>query len=100
MFNRPPHCDSIFLPQKLHYGVTPFTHSMAKLKEGKDRCNHNREDQRAQESERNSPGHGLEQTPLDALQREDRQISGDDDSPGIKYGPEYFAYCAANALQR
>src|ERR1700694_2919930 len=99
MLDCPANPDTIFLPQKSHDGVMPFTHSATELKEGQHGRNQDRKDQSANQREGDRPCHGLEQAPLDALQREDWQISGDDDGSGIEYGPKHFAHGVANALQ-
>ena len=50
----------------------------------------NRKCHGAEKSQRNRPGHGSEQAALHALQREDRQVGGDNDGDGVENRPLHF----------
>ena len=79
--------------------ITGLCHSFAPLRKqeaGQHGRDHNRENQRAQQGKRHRPGHRFEQTAFNALQREDRQIGGDDDGDRVETGR--CTSCAASRI--
>ncbi len=49
-------------------------------------------------AKRDGPGHGLEQTTLDPLQRENRQVRRDNDPDRVKHGTLHFVSRLENLL--
>ena len=81
-----------------HHRIVPFLGSAPEKEAGQHRRHDNREQQRAQQRERHRPGHRFEQPPLHALQREDRDVSRDDDGDGVEYRPLHFVSRGANLI--
>jgi hypothetical protein len=84
--------------QPREHRITPLARVLAKCQAGEHRRQNHGEQQGAHKREGHRPGHGLEQTPFHALQREDGQVSRDDDPDGIKHRPLHFVGRFANAF--
>src|ERR1700740_2222784 len=99
MVDGPAYGDAIFIAQKNHDGIGPLFYTMAEDQDSEDGGNQNREDQRAEQGERNGPGHGLEKAAFHALQRENGQIGGDDDGARVENRAQDFHYGVANDFE-
>ena len=71
--------------QEVHDWVMPFLRSFRERETCQHGCDQNREDQRPEQRKGDRPGHGMEQAAFDALQREDGQVRGDDDSDRVEH---------------
>ena len=102
--NDPAMCDrpAQLLPipgrDNFHDTVSSFLESP--LKEDACQYRHDEDGERhgAQQSEGNRPCHGPEEPSFDALQREDRHISGDDDCDGVEDWPLHLVAGLADDL--
>src|ERR1700683_3427238 len=99
MVDGPANREAISIAQENHYRVGPFFDAVAEDHKSEDRGNQNREKQRTEQGEGNSPGHGLEEAAFDALQGEDGEIGGDDDGAGVEDRAQDFHYCIADDFQ-
>ena len=84
MFDGPGRRMAVAIGEPAHHRVVPFARALGEEEARQHRREQHGEDQRAQQGERHRPGHGLEQTALDRLQRKDRQVRGDDDADGVE----------------
>src|ERR1035438_5126308 len=82
-----------------HHRVMPLLHVLSEQEAAKDRRDGHGKEQRAQQRERDRPGHGLEQAALHALQGEDGDIGGDDDADGIDHGTLHFVRGVAHGVE-
>src|SRR5437588_13035535 len=57
-------------------------------------------EQSAEKSKGHGPRHGLEKTAFHTLQRENRQVRGNDDGDRVEHGPLDLVSGVSNALQR
>src|SRR5208282_4959359 len=89
---------SIVLRQKSHDWVVPLPNSTAKQQAGQNRRDQNREGQGAQQREGDGQGHGPKQPAFHSLQREDRQVGGDDDGDRVEHRPLHFMRRFADGL--
>ena len=78
----------------------PFPGAFGIKETGEHRGKQHRENQAAGEREGDGPGHGFEETPLDALQSEDRDVGRDDNTDRIKHGPLDFVRGFRDLLAR
>ena len=78
----------------------PLARALGEEKAGQHRRDQHREHQRAQQSERHGPGHRLEQAPFHALQRENRQVGGDDDGDRVEHRPLHLVRGVEDLLFR
>ena len=92
------HPIAVVVDQPLHDRVLPFPRASGKHHAGHHRRHHNGEEKRADQSKRYRPGHGLEQTALDRLQREDRQVGRDDDAARVEHRPQHLIRRLADPL--
>jgi len=74
----------------------PFAYTVTELKQGQHRGDEYGKRKRAKQSERNRPGHGLEEAPFDALQGKKGQVCSNDDGACIKDGPQYVSWRTAS----
>ena len=100
MRQRPPHAAPVLSPQEFHDRVGPLRDALPKNNLGENGPDHNRENQRTEQCERNGPRHRLEQTPFDALQREDGHIGCNDDGAGKEHRPQHLEHRSPNSLKR
>ncbi len=70
--------------------VMPLARAVGKEEAGESGSDDDGEDDGSQKREGDGPGHGFEQAPFDALQREDGQVGGDDDGDGVKHRALHF----------
>ena len=99
MLNGPAQPPAVALRQIIHDQVAPFPHSLAEKGGRQHGRDENRKRHGAEKSEGHRPGHRPEQSALHALQREDRQIGGDDDGDGVKDRPLHFMASLADDLR-
>src|SRR5262249_50444163 len=83
MRDRPTNLLAVAFAETGQHRVVPFGRARSKQQARQYRRDHHREGERAQQGERDCPRHRLEQTAFDLLQREDRQIRGDDDGDRV-----------------
>ncbi len=98
MLDRPAYGIAIGALQVVHDRVVPFMDSFFKQCAGEHRRNQHRENERSKERKGHSPGHRMEQAPLDTLQGEDRQVCRDDDGNREKDRALDLVSGVANAL--
>src|SRR5260370_38516441 len=79
MPDRPAYGIAIGILQVIHHWVAPFMDAPFEERAGKYRRNQHRENERSKKRKGHGPGHRMKQASLDTLQREDRQVRGDDD---------------------
>ncbi len=78
---------AVSLSQKVHKWVVPFLYAVTELHQSQHRRDEYGKDQRTEQRERNRPGHGLEEAPLDALQGKNWQVRSDDDGARVEDRP-------------
>ena len=82
--------------------ITGFSHSLAPLAKseaGQHGSDEDGEDERAEQSEADHPGHGLEEAAFDGLQGEDGQVGGDDHAARVEDGALHFVRGFADLLR-
>ena len=77
--------DAIALNQEIHDRVMPFVRSLRESETCQHGRDHDREQQCPEQRKGYRPCHGMKKPALDALQRKDRQISGNDDGDRIEH---------------
>src|SRR2546425_6192428 len=87
MVNRPGQGFAVLLCQPNQHRVVPFGCFSAEDHAGQNGSDGHRKYDRSEQSKGYGPGHWPEQTALDLLKRENRQISRDDDRNRVEYGP-------------
>src|SRR5271170_389716 len=83
-----------------HQWVLPLGGTVGKEQAREDRGEEKREDERAEQSKAYHPGHRLEETTFDSLQRKDRQVRGDDHAACEEDRTLYFVRGLADLLGR
>src|SRR5215467_2965926 len=99
MPNGPGNHATIASRQVHHYRVLPVLAVFAEQEGGQGRSDYHGKKQRSKQGKHHGPCHGLEQLPFHALQREDRQVSGNDDGDGVEDGPLHLARRRAHLLE-
>src|SRR5215471_11714243 len=98
-----PHGPTNNLPvanRQMHQSrVLPLLAFLAEQKSGQGGSNHHGKKQSAEKGKHHGPSHRLEQLPFHALQREDRQVGGDNDRDRVENGPLNFARCDSHLLE-
>ena len=85
MLNSPSRSFAIPRLQEFHHRIAPFVYALPEEKTRQYRRNENRKYDGTEKCERDSPGHRLEEAPLDALQSENGQVRCDDDGDCVKH---------------
>ena len=96
--NGPSNGGAVLLGQEVHDGVVPFLRSLLEGETGQHGRDQNREEQRPQQRKGDGPGHGMKEPAFDALQGEDRQVSGNDDGDRVEHRPLHFVRGLADSF--
>ena len=96
--NRRANRDAIARGEPVHDGVLPFFCAFGKGNAAHHRRHKDGKHQRTDQSKGDRPGHRLEETAFNSLQRKDGQIGSDDDAAGKEDRPLHFMRRIANLL--